>query len=674
MKTKSFLGIRFAQLKNRFVPSETLVMTGVALVVGLISGLGVWLFKQLINLVDIGAFTKLDIFLQPLGKWSIALIPAFGGLVVGLIVHFFAKEESHGGVAGVMESVALAGGRLRYQRAPAKVVVAAISIGSGASLGPEDPSVQIGANVGSMFGQLLHLSDERVRTLVASGAAAGIAAAFNAPIAGVFFALEIVLGEISIANLGAIVMAAVISSAVTQAISGAQPAFSIPAYAFKSAWELPLYLVLGLLAGPVAAIYARLIYAFQDGFHALKVPGWVKPIIAGLALGAVGIFLPQIFGTGYGTIGQILSGQNMAFGLLVALLIAKLVMTPTSLGGGFVGGVFAPSLFLGAALGGAYGVLMSHLFPGLAISPSAFAMVGMAATLAGAVHAPLTAIILLFEMTGDYRIILPLMFAVAVSLLVSQFMERDSVYMFGLARSGIRLDRRREVEVLESIRVEEVMQTDIVTLEESTSLVKASDIMTHTHHHGLPVLNGANELVGILTLQDIENVQKSGKESVTVGDIYTRKLQVTYPDETIGTALQRMSKGDLGRLPVVARDAPRHLLGMLHRSDIVHAYNIALTRRAADRHQAHQVRLEAVTPENVNVVEVEVQTSCECVDMLVKDIAWPKNSVIASLRRGRQVMIPRGDTKLNAGDILVVVAGEKEQNEVKKLCSCQDSS
>ena len=330
-------------------------MTGVALVVGLLSGLGVWLFKQIITLVTNWSFGNLGHFLQPLGIWSIALVPAAGGLVVGLIVHFFVKEDGRGGVAGVMESEALAGGRLRYKNAPAKVVAAAISVGVGASLCPEDPSVQIGANVGSMFGQLLHLSDERVRTLVASGAAAGIAAAFNAPIAGVFFALEIVLGEISIANLGAIVMSAVISSAVTQAISGVQPAFPIPAYAFKSAWELPLYLGLGLLAGPVAALYVRLLYWAEDFFHRLHITGWVKPVIAGFLLGMVGIFLPQVFGTGYTTIGQILSGQGLAFGLLLAMLIAKLIMTPISLGGGFIGGVFAPLLFLGATLGGAYG-------------------------------------------------------------------------------------------------------------------------------------------------------------------------------------------------------------------------------------------------------------------------------------------------------------------------------
>ena len=659
---------RLSQLKNRFQPSETLVMTGVALLVGLLSGLGVWLFKQIIALVSTGSFTYLAGWLRPLGKWSIALIPVAGGLAVGLIAHFFIKEN-HAGVAGIMEAEALAGGRLRYQRAPVRVVAAALSIGSGASLGPEDPSVQIGANVGSLFGQLLHLSDERIRTLVASGAAAGIAAAFNAPIAGVFFALEIILGEISTANLGAIVMASVISAVVTQAISGVQPAFPIPAYAFKSAWELPLYLGLGLVAGPVAAAYVRLLYGAEDLFQRLRVAGWIKPVIAGLLVGCVGIWLPQIFGTGYPTIGGILSGQGLALGLLLALLVAKLFMTPTSLAGGFSGGVFAPSLFLGATLGGAYGLLMSRLFPGLAISPAAFAMVGMAATLAGAVHAPMTAILLLFEMTGDYRIILPLMFAVAVSLLVSQFISHDSVYMFGLARRGIRLDRRRDIEVLESIRVEEVMQPNILTIKDTLPLSEATEIMAHTHHHGLPVLNAAGRLVGIITVNDIENAEESETGAATVGEVCSRNLQVTYPDESLGAALQKMSRGDLGRLPVVGREAPEHLLGLLHRSDVIHAYDIALTRRAARRHQAHMARLDAVTPEMVNVIEVEVQPDCQSAGRAVKDIPWPRDCVIASLRRGRQILIPRGNTVLRAGDILVAVAGEQQQAEVRRLCS-----
>ena len=202
--------------------------------------------------------------------------------MVGLIQHFLVGEEKHHGVAGIMEATALAGGRLRYNRIPAKTLASAVSIGSGASVGPEDPSVQIGANIGSMVGQKLHLSDDIMRTLVAAGAAAGIAAAFNAPIAGVFFALEVILGQIGANTMGAIVISAVASAVITQALSGAQPAFIVPKYAFNSAWELPLYFGLGLLAGPLAAIYVRLVYAAQDCFINGSFPNWLKPAVAGV--------------------------------------------------------------------------------------------------------------------------------------------------------------------------------------------------------------------------------------------------------------------------------------------------------------------------------------------------------------------------------------------------------
>ena len=261
---KAALWQSHSQRVGHWQPTETLVQGGAALLVGLASGVGVWVFKRLIDLACLAAFDWLGVGLGRLGIWATILVPAVSGLNVGLIVQRFIGEERHHGVAGIMEAVAMAGGRLRYRRVPAKAIVAALSIGSGASVGPEDPTVQIGANLGSMLGQWLRLSDERVRTLVAAGAVGGIAGAFNAPGAGVFFALEIVLGELSGGAFGSIVLAAVISAVFTQAASGPEPVFHVPAYAFHSAWELPLHLGLGFFAGPVAASYIRALYAAQD--------------------------------------------------------------------------------------------------------------------------------------------------------------------------------------------------------------------------------------------------------------------------------------------------------------------------------------------------------------------------------------------------------------------------
>jgi chloride channel protein, CIC family len=656
MKTGSLLWLK------RVKSSQALLLGGLAIVVGLTTGVGVWVFKWLIELVHGFAFGSVS-------GWQIALVPVVGGLAVGLVTHYLIGDEKLHGTAAIMQAVALAGGRLRYQKVPVKTAAAVLSIGAGASVGPEDPAVQIGASLGSMLGQLTRLPDDRIRTLVAAGAASAIAAAFNAPIAGVFFSLEIVLGEITGNALGLILVAAVTSSMFTQAVSGSSPAFQVPAYTFVSIWQLPLYLVLGLLAGPISAIYVYLLYFMQDKFHGWQVPQPLKTASAGLAVGLVGIFLPQVMGVGYETISEVLNNNYFPIWLLLALLTAKVVLTPVSLGGGFYGGVFAPSLFIGSMLGGAVGAAFANIFPEMGINPSAFALVGMAAVLAGAVHAPLTAVILLFEMTNDYRIILPLMFAVAVSLLLSQRIQKDSVYNMGLARHGIRLDRGRDVEVMGAITVGEAMQKGTDTLLETLSLDDAAEKLAESRHHGLPVVNEGGLLTGILTVQDLE--PSNGK---LVKDACTREVEVAFPDETLNMALRRMSHRDVGRLPVVARENPHQLLGILRRADIIRAYEIALTRRVAQRHQEHAVRLDALTPPRVDVSDVAVEYGALVDGKHISEIPFPRESMVASVRRRGQVFIPHGDTILYAGDVLVVVAEGTAREEVIRLCQRADSS
>jgi len=471
-----------------------------------------------------------------------------------------------------------------------------------------------------------------------------------------------VLGELSGNALGAIVLAAVISSVFTQAVSGSQPAFAVPAYAFGSVWELPLYLGLGLLAGLAATLYINLLHAAGNSFRRMNTPRWTHPAIAGAMVGAVGIFLPQIFGVGYETVGAVLNGEKMGLLLLLAVMSAKLILTPVSIGGGFPGGVFAPSLFIGAMLGSAYGLLAGALFPSLHIAAPAFAMVGMAAALAGAVHAPLTAILLLFEMTNDYRIILPLMFAVMVSLLIARRLQPDSVYSLALTRKGIRIQHGRDLDVLETITVGEVMQAESPFLRESDSLADASELFLQKHHHGLPVLNMAGQLIGVLTLQDMECADLAQ----TVGEICSRDLLVTYPDETISAALRKMSVRDIGRLPVVARDNPRQMLGLLRRTDLVRAYDAALTQRQTVRHQIQQIRLDSMTG-RMAVDEYVVEAGSPCDGQSIAQAGFPRGCVVASLRRGRKMLVPRGGTLLQAGDVLVVVSEPATKAAVLQL-------
>ncbi len=644
--------------------NDMLLEVGLAVLVGLGSGAGVWLLKQLIELFRGVFFTDLGGLMAPLGGWTVAVFPVLGGAVVGLLVHRWLRREKHHGVAGIMELVALGGGRLKYQLIPVKTLAASLSIGCGASVGPEDPSVQIGANFASWMGQRFGFAEERMRPLVAAGAAGAVAAAFNAPIAAVFFALEVILGEISGSGLSLVVLSSVISAIFTQAVSGPQPAFKVPAYTFNSPWEVPIYMGLGILAGFVAVAYIRLLYFSKDRFDRSRLPVWARPAAAGLAVGLVGIWLPQVFGVGYDTIEAILNGQNLSWLLLAGLLLAKLILTPVSIGGGFQGGVFAPSLFLGAALGGGYGIVVNQLFPGLELHPAAFAMVGMGAVLAGAIHAPLTAALLLFEMTNDYHIILPLLLAVIISLLIARRLNADSVYTLSLARKGIRLERGKDIEVLEGIAVSEVMETDTPTLSEETPLEEVDRLLFHTRRHGLPVMDGSGELAGMLTLADLEAARDQPGKS-TAGQACTRQLISAYPDETLGTALRRMGIFDVGRLPVVDRQNPRRMVGMLRRADVVRAYDAALTRRASLRHRMEESRLGTFT--GLQVEDITIHLSSPCDGHRMQDIHWPVNCLVASIRRGSQLLIPHGDTRLQVGDVLVVVMEEAARAQIRQL-------
>jgi len=432
----------------RLKPSETTLIAIAAVLVGIGSAAGVWLFQKLIKLTQDFYFGMLGAEISPYGSWTIVLVPCLGGLIVGLLARYFiyVHKEKFAGVAEIKRSVALEHGRLYYKRAPARVFASILSIGSGASVGPEDPAVQIGSNIGSMVAQKFQLTPERIRALTAAGAAGAIAATFNAPLAGMFFAMEVILGGLGGRSFGFLGLAALASSVFTYTVVSREPAFPVPQYTYHSIWELPLYFLLGLLTGPVAAFYARMIHVMRDHFNKWKVPQLVKPVFAGFVLGIVAIWLPQVMGFGYDTIGAVLQGAMPPLLILLGLFVAKLLLTPFCLGGGFFGGVFAPALFIGAMFGAAYGVIVQGLFPGLQLEPSAFSLVGMAAMLAGALHAPITAILVMFEMTRNYEIILPLLFSTTISLAVSQKIEHESVYTIGLARAGINLDGKSHSE------------------------------------------------------------------------------------------------------------------------------------------------------------------------------------------------------------------------------------
>ncbi len=638
-----------ATLLDRLQPPEQAVLLATALVVGLGAGLGAVVFRWLINTVRTFAFSQMPQWLGFLGQYYIILIPALGGLVIGPMIYLFAREAKGHGVPEVMEAVALRGGRIRPIVAVVKSLASSICIGTGGSVGREGPIVQIGSALGSTIGQMLHLSDERVRNLVACGAAGGIAATFNAPIAGVFFALEVILGEFSVANFSTVVVAAVTASVVGQAVFGNVPAFLVPAYALVDVREFLLYAILGCLSAVACVAFVRLLYRSEDLFDAWHFPEWLKPAVGGLLLGIIGLWFPQVFGVGYKTISGDLLGQ-IAVGTAIVLLIVKVVATSLTLGSGGSGGVFAPSLFMGSALGAAFGLLVHQIWPGITAGPGAYALVGMSAFFAGAAQAPITAVIMLFEMTGDYRIILPLMLATVLSTVLARHLLKDqSVYTLKLTRRGIRLKSGRDIDVMQGITVGEVMTVDLGTVNDRMTVRELADLFSATHHHGFPVMDDQGHLVGIVTIQDLELATQVGRPpGLRVRDIMTPNPLVAYPDEAVWSALKRLGVRDVGRLPVVDRQSKQLVLGVIRRSDIVRAYHVAMTQRVELEHRTEQLRLGKVS--GTEFIEAEVRVDSPMVSQPIKALSLPRECVIVSIRRGRGLVFPHGDTIIQTGD------------------------
>ncbi|MBZ0288846.1 MAG: chloride channel protein, partial [Anaerolineae bacterium] len=569
---------------GKWPPSENTLLFTLAIAVGIGTSLGVWLFQQGIEVFQ--HFYREALLEGPLHSffpWSMILVLGVAGLIVGFLKNRFVGEERHHGVAGIMEAVALAGGRLRYRRMPMKAALASFSIGAGASVGPEDPSVQIGANLGSMFGQWLRLSDERVRLLVASGVACGIASAFQAPITGVFFALEVILGDMSVSSSGVVVLSAVVASVFTQTIEKTGPELGIRTYALGGPGELPFYILLGLLVAPLSAVFIRMLYWQHDFWHELKLPLPVKTLLAGLIVGVIAVFLPEIMGTGRETMNALLNGDRseFTFQLLLLLVIAKMLGTTISLGGGFVGGMFAPSLFVGAAFGFAFGLIVNALFPGaFAANPAAFAMAGMAAAMTGVIRAPITANLLLFELTHDYNLILPIMLVTSVCLILVERLAPDGIYHLGLKRKGVRLVAGRDIDLMQVITVGEAMSSKPQTIPAVLPTAQLDAEFAKTNTHGLIVVDETGLLYGVVTLQDLARARDAGQlESSTAGDICTRQVLTVTPEQPLAYALRLASPNDVGRLPVVDPGNSRKIVGLLRRRDIVRAYDLALQRK-----------------------------------------------------------------------------------------------
>lgn len=662
------------QLLDHLQPSSQIVLIITALIVGIGAGIGAVIFRYLIIAVEWIGYDWFPRLTAYWGKAYIIIVPAIGGLIVGPLVYFFAREAKGHGVPEVMEAMALNGGRIRPRVAVIKSLASAFCIGSGGSVGREGPIVQIGSALGSTLGQALNFSEVRVRTMVACGAAGGIAATFNSPVAGVIFALELFLGEFTIHGFSSVVISSVAASVIGRIAFGDIPAFSIPTeYEIASLWEYIFFPVLGVIAALFAVLYTRSIYFTEDLFDRWKrVPEWFKPAVGGTLLGVLAFaypvltgvnwdHIPHIYNVGYNVIESALDNELLIWTAFV-LLIGKLIATSLTLGSGGSGGVFAPSLFIGAMLGAAFELIIKNIFPGIVAPEGAYALVGMAAIFAASAHAPITAVIILFELTGDYRLILPLMLTVVIATLLSRhWMRGESIYTLKLSRRGIKLELGKDVDLMESVLVKNVMTTKPTTINVGVPVSVLADLFLQTNQHAFAVLDDEGKLFGIVSLTDYRRVSqgKTPLDKITVQEVATRSLVTAFPDENLRVVIQRMGPRDLSRVPVVSREDQHQLLGMIRRNDIVRAYQTETARRGSALS-----RLPGSPPGTRNV-QLQVPENTPLRGKCLAELHFPNEFLVIHVQRGGKNILPHGDTCLEPGDIVTFLIQEADLNRLE---------
>jgi chloride channel protein, CIC family len=685
----------FSTFLDRAAPPLGLTLIILSVAIGAGTGLAAVIFIKLIYGIEYFCYGYLPKLFPAVDIWIYLIIPVIGGILVGPLILFAHEAKGHG-VPEVMQALIVHGGRIRARVAAAKILASALCIGTGGSAGREGPIVQVGSALGSGLGQILNLSDERIRNMVACGAAAGIAATFNAPIAGVIFSIEVLMSGLQVRAFGNVVIAAVSSSIVSRIFLGARPAFEVPDYTLVSPLSILLYLFLGLLAALVGIMFIRMLDFSERVFDNWQFPQLLKPAVGALGLGVIGITymfipgvgvpetiraqmdnpilqsIPHMYGSGFSFISTAITGHGGLWVLLL-LVFLKPLATSFTLGSGNSGGVFAPSLFIGAMLGGTMGHLFEIWFPSISGGAGAYALVGMAAVFSATARAPLTAMLIVFEMSNDYLIILPLMVAGVTACYFAQWLHPESIYTLKLSKRDIRFAEGRDMDIMQGVRVSEVMKVNPVTIHKDKPLYELMSLFQESNFLGFPVLSDYSKLYGIVTLQDIHKLQSQedfSPKNMTVKDVAIESPITVFPDEPIWAAIQKMAPRDLARLPVIDRDGSQTLLGVISRSDILRAYDVGIVRKQRGQILEGQTSLRSMK-EN-GFVEFVLKEDDNCSMAQVKDLPLPKTVNLVSIRRGGSIIIPRGNTRLQSGDVVTVFGKLSDVHKIKDLMnSCE---
>jgi CIC family chloride channel protein len=548
-----------------------------ASLVGVLTGFGAYLLNLIVEGVH-------SLFYEIIGEPATAaypaaeylriVFPALGGLAVGLLTYYFSPEVKGHGVPGVMEAVANKGGLMRRRISVLTSINSGLTIGSGGSAGKEGPIVSIGAALGSTLGQIFHVSADRLKILVGCGSAAGLAAVFNAPIAGVVFSVEVILADFSLKAFSPIVISSVIATAISRAYIGTSPVFEIPEYTLLSPAELPLYIILGIVGGILAANFTRFLYWVEDFFEEkISAKSYIKPAIGGLLVGMLAFYLPELYGFDDSATYTALLGRHELW-ILAIMILAKILATSFTLGSGATGGLFTPSLFIGAMVGAFMGKIFALIFPGMVAPAGAYALVGMGVIVAGTIHAPLSALLIIFETTSDYEIILPLMLGTVAATLVSRLIEKESIYTKRISLSGSNVYLGRNLDYLRNRTIHSIIRNDSEIVREDTSFQTVLDFLIKSRYNSFPVINHQQQVTGLIAMRDIQPIlfDRQLYPLLIARDVMSETAFVLTSETTMEEAFKKVELGDYELLPVVNNLQEMKYAGILSRDDLIRVY------------------------------------------------------------------------------------------------------
>ncbi len=647
---------------------ETTTFLVLSAVVGLGVGVGAAALVTVIDLIATG-FRRVEESFGG-GQWLVFVAVPLGLYLAWRLAKRFAPEVEGDGVPEAIAALAIHGGTIRGRVAPIKIVATALTLGGGGSGGREGPIVQIGSSIGSVVARFFHLGEDQIKSLVAAGAAAGIGASFNAPIAGMLFALEVIIGSFAVRHVSAIVIASVVAAITSRSIVGEGLTIQAGSYELGDPRQLIGYLVLSLLAALAGLAVLRMMDWLGGWQRGRELGGW-RPVLFGLVVAGIGFFAPEILGTGQNFVSELL-GQSEAFEragvggndwwALALLAGAKVVATCFTTTSGAAGGAFFPCLFIGATLGASLGELLAPIDALGGLRPGGLAVVGMATVIAAVARAPLTAIMLVFEITGarDYGLILPLMLGTTMATFLADRFHPDSLYLSVLRRRGISLVPHSEIDLLDTVNVGDVMHRPHAVARLHQMLSEVESTMSRFRYNGLVVLD-ANKVVGMITVADIARAGGAGAAATVEQAMIPRPVTVT-PSTPVSAALERMAALGIGRLPVVAEDGSGTFVGLFRREEAVRAYHRALSQRT--ERELVRRRLEQRTDPGAGYFDFRVPPGSIADGKLVREVAWPEGSTLVSVTRSRELIVPTGGTTLLADDVVTAFGTPASRSEM----------